>query len=37
LSDSFQGDRLMMYVRFIRKYPDGECAAYIHTICVKVG
>lgn len=37
LDDGFKGDRLMMYVRLIRKFDDGECAAYIHTICVQVG
>ena len=37
LSDSFAGDRLMLHVRLIRKFDDGECASYIHTICVKVG
>ncbi len=37
IPDRFVGDRLMLHIRFIRKFPDGECASYIHTMCVKVG
>ena len=36
LSDDFEGDRLKMYIRLIRKFEDGDCAAYCHTIFVKV-
>lgn len=36
LCDQFRGNTLLLHIRLIRKFTDGQCAAYNHAVCVKV-